>query len=306
MYLKTNDERCASLFKIPSSRYELARIHPQQLCIFCIMKNMVCWDAIRATKDWVINLLPEIVKDPFSMVVLEEDDGIAILQAHIHLIIGACISIGIRYAATANETAAGTLRHFAIYFLKAKRNLSSSRSHSISKSELEDGLANIVLALSIVMAGTGDLKTMSLIRSLLRRVGNTREGHCSIGFGSYMAISQALGFLFLGAGSFQFGTDMESIAALLIATYPRLPQNSNDNRYHLQALRHFWVLAAKPLKNEGIQRNGNISKSYVQRYQDYVIRKESQSSLEGEATIVQDFVDLIEGLLGDSLSLCQS
>ena len=34
-----------------------------------------------------------------------------------------------------------------------------------------------------------------------------------------------------------------SIAALLISIYPQFPNAPGDNRWHLQALRHFYVLA---------------------------------------------------------------
>lgn len=36
------------------------------------------------------------------------------------------------------------------------------------------------------------------------------------------------------------------VASLLCALYPCLPNTSLDNRYHLQALRHLYVLAARP------------------------------------------------------------
>ena len=41
--------------------------------------------------------------------------------------------------------------------------------------------------------------------------------------------------LFLGGGTRTFATDNGSVAALLIATYPRFPQNMGDQRCHLQA-----------------------------------------------------------------------
>lgn len=34
-----------------------------------------------------------------------------------------------------------------------------------------------------------------------------------------------------------------SVAALLLAVYPQFPNAPGDNRWHLQALRHFYVLA---------------------------------------------------------------
>jgi hypothetical protein len=45
---------------------------------------------------------------------------------------------------------------------------------------------------------------------------------------------------------FTLSTSNESIAALLCATFPSWPQTSRDNRYHLQPLRHLYVLAAVP------------------------------------------------------------
>ncbi len=37
----------------------------------------------------------------------------------------------------------------------------------------------------------------------------------------------------------------QAIAGLLIALYPRVPLSTSDNRYHLQALRHMYVMAAE-------------------------------------------------------------
>ena len=38
----------------------------------------------------------------------------------------------------------------------------------------------------------------------------------------------------------------EAIAAMICAFYPKFPTHSSDNRYHLQALRHLYVLAVEP------------------------------------------------------------
>ncbi len=53
-------------------------------------------------------------------------------------------------------------------------------------------------------------------------------------YGNHMAISMALGFLFLGGGARTFGTSNGAIAALLISVYPRFPAATNDHRCHLQ------------------------------------------------------------------------
>ena len=61
-----------------------------------------------------------------------------------------------------------------------------------------------------------------------------------------MATHMALGFLYLGGGRLSLSTSPEAIAALVCACYPKFPTHSNDNRYHLQALRHLYVLATQP------------------------------------------------------------
>lgn len=61
-----------------------------------------------------------------------------------------------------------------------------------------------------------------------------------------MATHMALGFLYLGGGRLSLSTSPEAIAALICACYPKFPTHSNDNRYHLQALRHLYVLATEP------------------------------------------------------------
>ena len=62
-------------------------------------------------------------------------------------------------------------------------------------------------------------------------------------YGFNMAINMAMGFLFLGSGAYTFSRSNKAIAALLIATYPIFPKAPSDNRFHLQALRHFYVMA---------------------------------------------------------------
>jgi anaphase-promoting complex subunit 1 len=49
--------------------------------------------------------------------------------------------------------------------------------------------------------------------------------------------------LFLGGGRATLSRSNDSIAALVIAFFPRYPLETTDNRYHLQALRHLYVLA---------------------------------------------------------------
>lgn len=76
-----------------------------------------------------------------------------------------------------------------------------------------------------------------------------------------MAINMALGFLFLGSGAFTFSRNKFAIASLMCALYPLFPRDPNDNRYHLQALRHFWVMA---IESRLVQARDIDSGEYVQ------------------------------------------
>jgi hypothetical protein len=101
----------------------------------------------------------------------------------------------------------------------------------------------LAISLSIVLAGSGDLKAFKLLRRLRKRSGPSLRKYR---YGTHMAMHMAIGFLFLGGGCQSFGTSNLAIAALLCAIYPRFPQDVDDNQYHMQAMRHLYVLAVEP------------------------------------------------------------
>lgn len=100
------------------------------------------------------------------------------------------------------------------------------------------------------MSGSCHEATIELLVKLQKRL---HPKHChrtevgiGMGFGMRMAINMALGLISMSMGNLSLGSDSkEAVACLLIALYPTLPSSSTDNRHHLQALRHFYVLAAR-------------------------------------------------------------
>jgi anaphase-promoting complex subunit 1 len=97
----------------------------------------------------------------------------------------------------------------------------------------------VAVSAAIVMAGTGDLIVLRRLRALHGR------DDVETPYGSHLAAHLAIGALFLGCGTKTFGTSNLAIASLLIAFYPLFPISVMDNRSHLQAFRHFWVLATE-------------------------------------------------------------
>jgi len=101
-------------------------------------------------------------------------------------------------------------------------------------------LSVVASALAMVMAGSGEINVLRRLR--------VAHGHFSEGvtYGTHLASHMALGMLFVGGGYYTLGTSDAAVAALLMAFYPTLPNTAGENRAHLQALRHLWVLAIEP------------------------------------------------------------
>ena len=78
------------------------------------------------------------------------------------------------------------------------------------------------------MAGTGNIEVLRICRCLRSRICQASSN--VVTYGSHLATHMALGLLFLGGGRYCLSTSPESIAALIIAFYPKFPTHSNDNR----------------------------------------------------------------------------
>mgnify|MGYP001024055882 CR=1 FL=1 len=89
------------------------------------------------------------------------------------------------------------------------------------------------------MAGTCDTDSLRLVRVVRKKFQDSKVFH----YGFSLAVNMAIGFIFLGFGNYTFNREDMSVAALLLAVYPQFPNAPGDNRWHLQALRHFYVLA---------------------------------------------------------------
>lgn len=118
--------------------------------------------------------------------------------------------------------------------------LHSAHGHSLKLKRfmLRSCLDVVLTSLSLVMAGTGNLQVFKRLRQLhLTRLTTDYT------YGNHMATHMAMGLLFLGGGRFTVSTSLKSIACLLCSLYPKYPLSTSDNRSHLQAVRHLWVLA---------------------------------------------------------------
>uniref|UniRef100_A0A673WB92 Anaphase-promoting complex subunit 1 n=1 Tax=Salmo trutta TaxID=8032 RepID=A0A673WB92_SALTR len=225
IYLKTNNRSIADWLKAPDTMFLLDFIKPEFLLLRTLARCIIMWDEILPNSEWVSSNVPQNIGNP---VVSEDLNMETLAQAHDYIIAGACMAVGFRFAGSANSDAFDCL---------VKSFVSNP---STGHYNLQTCLSMVLLALSMVMAGSGNLKVLQLCRFLHKRT----SGEMNYGF--HMAHHMALGLLFLGGGRYTLSTSNSAIAALLCALYPHFPAHSTDNRYHLQALRHLGVLAAEP------------------------------------------------------------
>ena len=152
--------------------------------------------------------------------------------------------MALKYAGSGNPNVLATikkhiehLKHMKI--IKCEFANDPMNKNCIDQYELFTLLSTSILALSILMAGTCDIECLKIIRVIRKKFQDSKVFH----YGFSLALNMAIGFLFLGYGNYTFNTHDMSIAALLISIYPQFPSTPNENRWHLQALRHFYVLA---------------------------------------------------------------
>ncbi|CAN8007085.1 unnamed protein product [Ixodes pacificus] len=242
MFFDSGKVAVAKWMSAPETQYLLDMVRPDFLLLRTLGAGLVLWSDVRPTRDWVESHVPKVVSaQAFGDGGSTDIDHETMSQAYCNILAGACLCLGLKFAGSANNQAFDTLLHYARLFLDLQRRPSAEQA---GRNTLDNCLLTSLLGLSLVMAGTGDLEVLRLCRHLRLRSGQA-SGH--ILYGSHLATHMAMGLLFLGGGGgLTLGTSPLAVACLVCALFPRLPIHSSDNRYHLQAFRHLYVLAVEP------------------------------------------------------------
>ncbi|KAH8304880.1 hypothetical protein KR018_006035 [Drosophila ironensis] len=248
MFFDSGNAAIAEWMQPPNSRYLLDLVRPDFLLLRTIAHGMIMWQDVRPEGSWLLEQFPIELRTHLRLPPREgeassddsEVDYEGITQAYCNIMAGAAFCIGLKYAGSENMTAFDTLRATIKEFLGFP---STTVGDCAGRTTIESCLMVLLISISLVFAGSGNCEILRIIRYLRSRVG---PQYSHITYGSHMAIHMSLGLLFLGAGRFTVSQTPESIAALVCAFFPKFPIHSNDNRYHLQALRHLYVLAVEP------------------------------------------------------------
>ncbi|WFD36213.1 Anaphase-promoting complex subunit 1 [Malassezia cuniculi] len=232
IFLRSGRYEAEALLMPPASPSELDHVRPDLLLVRALARALVAAQ-VSPTTAWLDEQLPAYMRHPPSQL-----SGAAQI-AWYYMRAGACLALGLRYAGTADVHARAMLLSELNEAFEVSHDTDGYTAKIIAAAR--SALRSVVhVSLAAVMAGTGDVDVLRLLR--------VAHGHVArhVTYGMHMATHMALGLLFLGGGRFTLGTSDEALAALLIALLPPYPSQAADNGFHLQAARHFWALALEP------------------------------------------------------------
>lgn len=238
IFMKTNDEVLAKKIDIPDTAVRFDYVRPDLFLLRTLARHLIMWDEIRPSMDWVNASLPRLYRHRSRLTgvnKLRSDD-----MPFFNIIAGLCLALGLRYAGSGDLLARDLLLFYLDQFIRISRLPALNYDAKLARNSVRNCQDVLSLSTAAVMAGTGDLPLFRRLRSLHGRVDADTP------YGSHMASHMAVGMLFLGGGSYTLGTSDIAVASLLCAFYPIFPTTVLDNKCHLQAFRHLWVLAAEP------------------------------------------------------------
>lgn len=237
IFMKTNDETLAQKVDVPDTLHLFDYVRPDIFLLRTVARHLIMWDDIQPTTRWMKNQLPLVYQHKHKLTtirILTSED-----MPFFNIVAGLCLSIGLRFAGSGSLDVRTMLCHYVDQLMRICKLPTLNYDGKLARITVRNCQDVAVLAACCVMASTGDLHILRRLRSLHGRTDADTP------FGSHLAGHFAIGILFMGGGTHTFGTTNIATASLLCALYPLFPNAVLDNKSHLQAFRHFWVLATE-------------------------------------------------------------
>ena len=270
-YLQTKNNNILSRIKTPENLYQLDSFKPFHLYLAILCKNLISWDNITSSINWVKENIPNFIQflHESSLADISDDinynsklnliDFSQISTCYFYSLSAGLMSLGFKYCGTNNNDVCKII----IYYIKnvllkasvvndiiIRENVKfeETNKRSISKKNLDECLCISAYALSLVMSGSGNLDCLKILKIIRKKVsgGVSGEGDFKNFYAGFVtSINHAIGILFLGNGGLILNRNINSLAFLYIATFPVFNKTLNDNDRYLQPLRHLYVLACE-------------------------------------------------------------
>lgn len=238
VFMKTNDESVAHKIDIPDTTHQFDYVRPDIFLLRTVARHLIMWDSVEASSAFVRKSLPPTYRHRATLQstkYLSTED-----MPFFNITAGICLALGLRYAGSGSHNVRDLLISYLDQFIRLTRLPALNYDAKLTRNSVRNCQDVVALATAAVMAGTGDLIVLRRLRALHGRIDQETP------YGSHLAGHMAIGALFLGGGTYTFGTSNLAIASLLCAFYPLFPIDELDNKSHLQAFRHLWALAAEP------------------------------------------------------------
>lgn len=111
MYIKSNDVQAASWLNLPDTLMLLDSVRPDCLLVRVLSKSLILWDDVEPSIEWVERQLPAVLHK-YSSLIIDQDlpwyrdvDFETVSQSYSYIVAGACFSIGMKFAGSANAEA---------------------------------------------------------------------------------------------------------------------------------------------------------------------------------------------------------
>ncbi len=237
IFMKTDDTTLAQKINIPDTIHQFDYVRPDIFLLRTVACNLIMWNEICASEAWMRVRLPSAYQHKLKLAsirALDSED-----MPLFNIVAGLCFSIGLRYAGTGSHEVRNLLSNYLDQLIRICKLPALHYDGKLTRITVRNCQDVVALSAACVMAGTGDLHIFRRLRSLHGRTDADTP------YGSHLAAHFAIGVLFLGGGTHTFGTSNIAVASLLCAFYPLFPNTILDNKSHLQAFRHLWVLGTE-------------------------------------------------------------
>jgi len=238
IFMKSENATLARKIDVPESLLQFDYVRPDIFLLRTLARHLIMWSHITPTFQWIKVQLPQPYQKKHLLTAIKSLTGDDL--PFFNIVAGICFAIALKYAGSGNATARDLLLHYLDQLMRICRIPSNTFDQKLARNTVRNCQDLLGLSAATVMAGTGDLEVFRRLRSMHGRDDSDTP------YGSHLAAHLAIGALFLGGGTFTFGTSNLAVASLLVAFYPLFPSSVHDNKSHLQAFRHFWALAAEP------------------------------------------------------------
>jgi len=237
IFMKTQDQPLARKIDIPDTAHQFDYMRPDQFLLRTVARHLIMWDNIKPSVEWITKQLPGVYRytPTLSTIRILRSENMAFFN----ILAGICLSIGLRFAGSGSLEVRDLLCQYLDQYIRICRLPTLNYDGKLARIAVRNCQDVVALSAACVMAGTGDLVIFRRFRSLHGRTDPDTP------YGSHLAAHLGIGILFLGGGTHTFGTSNLAIASLLCTLYPLFPAQVLDNKTHLQAFRHFWVLATE-------------------------------------------------------------